>query len=117
MSDAAMVQEEARVAIRPRNGGSEPTSPLQRLQISPVPIKIAKELLVREHYLHSLPGGAMPAFGVFLDGRLFGALTLGAGSFNSHLLVAGAVAIDCLTLTRLWLSDHLRIVNQECWES
>ena len=49
----------------------------------------------------------MLAFGVSLSGRLLGALTLGAGSFNSHSLVAGAVVRDCLTLIRLWLSDSL----------
>ena len=63
--------------------------------------------MVRQHYLHSLPGGTQLAFGVFLDARLLGALTLGVGPFNSHSLVDGARPSDCLTLTRLCLSDEL----------
>jgi len=64
-------------------------------------------VIVKNHYLHSLPGGTQLAFGVFLNGRLMGAVTLGVGSFNAHSLVEGALAQDCLTLSRLWLSDEL----------
>ena len=35
------------------------------------------------------------------------ALTLGAGSFNASSLVENAEAYDCLTLSRLWLSEEL----------
>jgi len=63
--------------------------------------------LVREHYLHSFPGGTQLALGVFLGHRLLGALTLGAGPTNSYRLVDRAVPRDCSTLTRLWLSDEL----------
>ena len=47
------------------------------------------------------------AFGVLLDGRLLGALTLGAGPSNVFRFVDGASPRDCITLTRLWLSDEL----------
>ena len=47
------------------------------------------------------------AFGTLLEGRLLGILTLGAGPYNAHSLVDGAKPHDCLTLTRLWLSDEL----------
>lgn len=59
------------------------------------------------HYLHSLPGGTCLAFGVFLETRLMGAITLGVGPKLVHCLVEGASPDDCLTLTRLWLSDDL----------
>jgi hypothetical protein len=68
---------------------------------------VAKGLLERNHYLHSLPGGTRLAFGVFLENRLLGAATLGVGPTNAHCLVEGATPDDCLTLTRLWLSDEL----------
>ena len=87
--------------------GSTPRAALQSLWVSPVPVKIAKELVVRNHYLHSLPGGTQITFGVFLGGRLLGVVVLGVGSFNAKSLVKDALAEDCLTLTRLWLSDDL----------
>ena len=46
-------------------------------------------------------------FGVFLGQRLLGAIALGVGPFNAHRLVDGAAPADCLTLSRLWLSEEL----------
>jgi hypothetical protein len=68
---------------------------------------VAKKLLEREHYLHSLPGGTKLAFGAFTSQRLMGTLTFGAGPSLGYHLVGGANIEDCLTLTRLWLSDEL----------
>ncbi|MBM3943367.1 MAG: DNA methyltransferase [SAR202 cluster bacterium] len=104
---AAMVQGTARGANQLRDGGSQPTSPLQTLLVRPIPIGVAKGILEQRHYLHSLPGGTGLAFGTFLNSRLLGALTLGFGPKNAHRLVQGASPADCLTLTRLWLSDEL----------
>jgi hypothetical protein len=73
----------------------------------PIPILVAKEIIEHNHYLHTLPGGTKLAFGVFLDNRLLGAVTLGVGPMNAHRLVEGAVPEDCLTFTRLWLADEL----------
>ena len=87
--------------------GSTPRAALHNLLVRPIPIAIAKSLIVRHHYLHSLPGGTQLAFGVFLGQRLTGAGIFGVGPFNAPSLVEGAVANDCLTLTRLWLSDEL----------
>ena len=107
MNSAAMVQEVAHVATQPSDGGSRPTSSLQSIRVRPIPIKVAKELLVREHYLHSLPGGTQMTFGAFLGNNLLGAITLGAGPFNAHRIVDYASPDNCLILTRLWLSDQL----------
>jgi len=107
MIQAAMVQAGARAANQPQDGGSGPTSPLQSMNVQPIPIAIAKKLVERHHYLHSLPGGTKLAFGVFVGTRLLGAATLGVGPFNGCSLVEGATSADCLTLTRLWLSDEL----------
>lgn len=84
-----------------------PTSALQSIRIAPIPISVAKTLLVRHHYLHSLPGGTRLAFGVFVGARLLGAMTFGVGPTNAHRLVREASADDCAVLTRLWLSDGL----------
>ena len=87
--------------------GSTPRAALQALRVAPIGHTTAKAILVRHHYMHSLPGGTKLTFGVFLGSRLLGALTFGVGPMNAHRLVEGATGDDCLTLTRLWLSDEL----------
>lgn len=62
---------------------------------------------MKHHYLHSLPGGTKLAFGALVEGRLLGTITFGFGPQNAYALVDGASPDDCLTLTRLWLSDEL----------
>ena len=86
---------------------SSHSTSLQAIRVQPLPFTIAKTILERHHYLHSLPGGTMLAFGAFLNIRLLGAITFGAGPQNAFSLVEAAKAADCLTLTRLWLSDEL----------
>jgi len=87
--------------------GSNPTAALHDLKVTPVPIIAAKRIIERGHYLHSLPGGTCLAFGPFVGRRLLGAVTFGVGPTLAHQLVEGAEPDDCLTLTRLWLSDGL----------
>jgi len=87
--------------------GLTPKSVLHEMSLEPIPLVVAKKIIVQNHYLHSLPGGTMLCFGVLLHGKLLGALALGAGSFSAHSLVAGAKRDDCISLTRLWLSDEL----------
>ena len=82
-------------------------SGIEVIQVMPVRFLVAKSLLVRYHYLHSMPGGTQLAFGVLVERRLVGALTLGVGPANGHRLVEAARPEDCLTLSRLWLSDEL----------
>ena len=98
-------------AARPESiqagGGASPTPALQSLTVRPISHRAAKELLVRNHYLHTMPGGTKLAFGVFSGDRLMGAVTLGVGPFNGHRLVSGATRGDCICLTRLWLDDGL----------
>jgi hypothetical protein len=73
----------------------------------PIPREVAKELIVAHHYSHSLPGGTKMTFGIFLDGRLLGALVFGVGPYYGYKLVNGASSDDAVTLTRLWLADEL----------
>jgi hypothetical protein len=97
----------ARAESLQAGGGATPTPALQSLVVRPISFVLARRLLEREHYLHSYPGGTKLAFGAFVESRLLGAATLGVGAKNAHLLVDGASPDDCLTLTRLWLSDEL----------
>ena len=75
--------------------------------MQPIGPSFAKHILVDNHYLHTVPGGTKLYFGAFAGHRLLGALTLGVGPANSFRLVRDAKPDDCLTLTRLWLSDEL----------
>lgn len=105
MSAAGVTESTA--SIRGAEAGSTPSAALHSIEVRPIPNSIAKELLVSKHYLHSLPGGTKLAFGVFIEQRLLGAVTLGVGPFLGYCLVDGAAPEDCIILTRLWLSDEL----------
>ncbi len=97
----------AQPADQREGSGATPTPALQHLVVAPIPIRAAKEVVVRHHYLHSLPGGTQLAFGVFIGRSLKGALTIGCGPSQAFQLVEGANRDDCATLTRLWLSGEL----------
>jgi hypothetical protein len=99
-------------SLQGAGAGSYPSAALHNLKVTPIPLVMAKNLVETNHYLHSLPGGTMLSFGIFLDDNLLGAITLGAGPAYAHSLVEGAGRRDCLTLTRLWLSDKLPINSE-----
>jgi hypothetical protein len=47
-------------SIAPNHGagaGSIPSAALQSLQVRPIPVAMAKRLIIEHHYLHSLSGG------------------------------------------------------------
>lgn len=87
--------------------GASPSTALQSIRIQPIPFIAAKKLIEKHHYLHSIPGGTKLTFGALANGKLLGAITFGVGPHNAYKLVEGAGQSDCLTLTRLWLSDEL----------
>lgn len=97
----------ARPAHQRVGDGATPIPALQALRIVCLSMKRVRPLLLAHHYLHSVPAGTQIAFGVFLSERMQGALTLGVGPSHAYCLVEGAEPKDCLTLTRLWLSDAL----------
>ena len=80
---------------------------LHNIWVRLIPLIVAKAIVVRHHYLGTLPGGTQLTFGIFQGGRLLGVVPLGVGPFNVPSLVESATADDCLALTRLWLSDDL----------
>lgn len=86
-------------------GGAAPTPALQELRVKLIPHRIAK-LVLRRHYLGSLAGATQLSFGVFVNARLEGAVTLGCGPMNGHRLVEGASREDYMCLSRLWLSER-----------
>ena len=94
-------------SIHEGRAGSIPSPALQSIRVQPIPFAAARQIVVRHHYLHSLPGGTKLAFGTFVKGRLLGTITFGVGPYNAFALVDGACPDDCLALTRLWLSEEL----------
>ena len=80
---------------------------VQDLEVAPISQSDAKSLIVRNHYLHSFPGGTKLSFGIFYQSFLMGAITLGVGPFLGYGMVNGATPEDCVTLTRFWLVDDL----------
>ena len=87
--------------------GSNPRAALHQPRISPIPFRVAKSIVEREHYLHSMPGGSQIPLGVFQGPRLRGVVILGAGPSNAHRLVRDATMNDCTALTRFWQDDDL----------
>ncbi len=98
---------ESTAPVQGERPGSTPRAALQFIRVRPIPFVAARQILVKHHYLHSLPGGTKLAFGTLVEGRLLGAITFGVGPYNAFALVDGACPDDCLALTRLWLSEEL----------
>ncbi len=105
MSAAGVTESTA--PVQGERPGSTPRAALQFIRLQPIPFAAARQIVVRHHYLHSLPGGTKLAFGAFAEGKLLGAITFGVGPYNAFALVDGACPDDCLALTRLWLSEEL----------
>jgi len=80
---------------------------LKSLNVQILPFVEAKRLLVRNHYLRSIPGGTSLCFGIRLEEMLLGVLTFGVGPYLGYKIVDDASPDDVVTLTRLWLSDEL----------
>ena len=68
------VSVEASTAFTPKAWpGSSPRTALHELRVTPIALGIAKRVLTKHHYLHSLPGGTQLSFGVFL-GKAHGSI-------------------------------------------
>ena len=113
--NAAVVQEVARVAVQPRDGGSRPTPPLKHsrafapkdVEVRVVHAKAARTICEGRHYLKSYPGGVLMNFGIFVEDILMGIAVISAGSANLHRLFSGAKNLEVACLARLWLDDRL----------
>ena len=78
-----------------------------RISLTAISLAVAKEAIVRHHYLGSMPGGTQLALGVMSGEHLVGVMTLGVGAKNGHKMVEGAKSGDALTLTRLWIAEEM----------
>lgn len=99
--DSAVTPAQTAVQVRP------PRSIPKALHVEPVPPAIVRDLIVQQHYLHSMPAAARLCFGVYQDGVLSGAVIFTAGARQGHKLLAAAKPQEVATLARLWLSDSL----------
>jgi hypothetical protein len=98
--DTSQACDEMAVRDRP------PRSTLKALAVRPVASEAIRSLIVREHYLHSMPAAPRYCFGVYVGDGLHGAAVFTAGARLGHHVVTGRPQ-DVVTLARLWLSDAL----------
>jgi hypothetical protein len=101
--DAAETTAEGAVQVRPRRSTVSPKD----LRVEQASAAEVGPLILREHYIHSMPAAATHCFAVRLHGALVGAAIITLGSAQAHTLLRGARPGDVLTLARLWLADHL----------
>jgi hypothetical protein len=90
------------------------TLALAEAQVRPMPSRLAREIVEREHYLHRKPPVSY-AFGLFLSDEPVGVVTFGCPA--SHHMRAGACPSDpsrVLELNRLWVADSMP-ANSESW--
>ena len=97
------------------DGGEEVTNDmLPGAMIAVLDSRTASQLVVAEHYLHRRPP-ISHAFGLYVHGRLLGAVTYGTPA--SRHLQKSACPSDpgrVIELNRLWLDDSLP-TNSESW--
>ena len=108
MNETSVVSVRVSTAsIREAGAGPSPSAALYDIKVRPIPFVAARNMIEKHHYLHSMPGGTLLAFGALVNEKLLGAITFGCGPANAHRLVDGVTPDKCMTLTRLWLSDDL----------
>lgn len=90
---------------------------LDRMSVSPVCLKDARRLTVKNHYMKTWPQGACQAFGVFMDGRCYGCMVLGYAPTTEAKIKKHCANIkrgQYIELQRTWVSDRLGH-NTESW--
>ena len=96
--DAKASPLETAVQLRPSR------SIVRGLEVRLVPASAITELIIREHYLHSMPIAPCACFGVFIDDELHGGVVISAGARHGHRVLSAARPQEVMTLARLWLS-------------
>ncbi len=99
--DARRSVREVAVQPRPRR------STIKALEVRTVEPSAIKAMIQDEHYLHSMPGGVLRCFGVYLEGELVGAVVFTSGARQGHRLLDAARPRDVATLSRLYLKDDV----------
>ena len=99
--DARETSREVAVQPRPRR------SVVKALEVRAVEPSAIKPMIEVDHYLHSMPGGVLRSFGVYLQGDLVGAVVFTSGARQGHRLLDAARPRDVATLSRLYLKDDV----------
>ena len=81
-------------------------STVRDLEVRLVPASAITELIIKEHYLHSMPIAPRACFGVFIGDELHGAIVITAGARHAHRVLSAARPQEITTLARLWLSGR-----------
>ena len=81
------------------------TPPFKSWVVAPIPYNVAKEIVVRSHYLHRTPNISY-AYGAFNeDGEVVGVVTFGSPSSNRISLSVCDDPKQVIELNRLWIDD------------
>ena len=81
-------------------------STVRDLEVRLVPASAITELIIKEHYLHSMPIAPCACFGVFIADELHGGVVITAGARHAHRVILAARPQEVMTLARLWLSGR-----------
>ena len=99
--DARQTKREVAVQLRPRR------SIIKALEVRTVASSVVKPVIEEGHYLHSMPGGVLRCFGIYLGKELVGAVVFTSGARQGHRLLDAARPRDVATLSRLYLKDEI----------
>ena len=83
-----------------------PPFPAKAMRFAMIPLRIARELCERHHYLGTYPA-AILNFGIFVGESLLGIAVIGPGPPNIVRFFAGAERHEVVCLARFWLDDRL----------
>ena len=103
---------ETQLTFQLDDGGSIPTSPLQKNQatIKPISYALAMEIVVEKHYLHRT-APVSHAFGLFFPNQIepLGVVTYGVSPSSTLLrgICGDDEATNVYELNRLWVDDRL----------
>lgn len=101
-------------AVQPVLPGCETLPMVPGLRVEPVDKRLAKEVIVREHYLHRNPPCSF-AYGLFEEDELVGVVIFGTPP-SRHLQQSACHSNPALVveLNRLWVHDRMER-NTETW--
>lgn len=90
---------------------------LDKLSVKPIGLQDAKRITISQHYMKTWPQGASMAFGLFMEGKCYGAMVLGYAPTTEKKVKKWCDKIkrnQYIELQRTWVSDKLGH-NTESW--
>lgn len=86
----------------------KPEHRIKELRCKLIPTRIARELIIKNHYSHKWPGANILSYGVFSTDSLVGVITFGKGVCAHYIkFVPGTAQNEYLELTRVWIHDDI----------